>query len=570
MKSSLNVNSLVFAVFLCSQLLAATAGLNSYQANILNQTGDPRVDWFFAVNSSGSTSVTVLVDDVSESELQFCLPKTYQSFKISSDMNYTITETNGSSYNLLTICNISVSSLSFTFTWPDGGIQYKDVFYFAGQEKFEVGLGNVTVWLPKKASVFWVEGSNITGDYEMLSFECKKWDLLPSFSYSFVGQPRINMSLRTSDHVNLQYHPVMIGKPWINKTVETIEQNWNWLKTTLNGTIDQVDITFAPYGYNDLGVKKGGLCYYNSRDIEIVATEQFGIGFNGWNTALVLHELSHAFTPLLEDLPSFFSEAVAEDCSYAALKRTDLNETADSLEESRFADAYWHGVQQGLLDYIWLWKWNDTIYDNFTITKTCYGISAFVGDYIVHHWGYAALRKLNAIFNKTEINALNESQRFMKFAEYLSLACNFNMSEIFSNLAILINQWNDAYHMCALAQNYEVTVIGPFTWHISSKLENLVKDANFEYNYRNYNLSISKFDEARALVNSGYWQSLDCLFWLVVTMVIVGGIILLVRRRRFAQDLKSSRILCVHAHREGIADISMCLGFKSNEHISKN
>jgi len=224
------------------------------------------------LNSLGSANVTALVANFNASALEFQLPKSYQDLKISSDVNSIITEVNGSSYDLLTINNVSASSLGFTFAWPDAAVQYRDVFYFAGQEKFEVGPCNITVWLPKKASVFWIEGSNLTGTYERLSFERKRWELLPSFSYSFVGQPKLTMSLETSNHTNLHYYPIMVGKPWINRTLDIIEQNWNWLKTVLNGRINSVNVTFSPYGYNDLGTKKSGLCYYNSRNIEVVAT----------------------------------------------------------------------------------------------------------------------------------------------------------------------------------------------------------------------------------------------------------------------------------------------------------
>lgn len=518
---------LILSVFLFLQFLSMTACSESRQINFQSQVGKPDTEWLFVVDESGSTNVTVFLNNIDQLEFQFNLPKTRRNLKINPEMNHTITAVNGSSHDLLTIYNVSTSSLNFTFTWPDGAIQYKNVFYFAGQEKFEVGLSNITVRLPKKVSVSWVEDSNLVGDFEVLNFECEEWGLLPSFSYAFVEQPRINFSLKTSEHVNLHHHPVMIGEPWTNKTLEIIEHSWNWLKATLNGTINHVNVTFAPYGYNDLGVKKGGLCYYNSRNIEIVATEQFGIGFRAWNTALLLHELSHAFTPLLEDLPSFYSEAIAEDCSYDALRRTDLNETADSLEEYRFDDAYWEGVQRSLLDYIWLWKWNDTIYDNHTITSACYGVSAFIGDYIIHHWGHTAFDKLNQFFNKTEINSLPENQRTTKFVEYLSKACEYNMSEIFSNLEVLITQWNDVYNMRHL--NYTIEIIGPFTWYINPKLENLVKDGNNEYNHRNYDLSISKFNEAGDLVNSGIWQSLDYFFWIIVVLAAIAGIISLVR-----------------------------------------
>ena len=529
MENGLRIKTFMLLFFLWFQFLSSKSGLTNHYIVFSAQTNDARVDWSFALNSSGSANVTVLVANLNDSTLEFQLPKSYQDLKISSDINSTITEVNGSAHDLLMINNISASSLSFTFAWPDAAVQYKDAFYFAGQEKFEVGPCNIIVWLPERASVFWIEDSNLTGTYEKLSFERKRWELLPSFNYSFVGQPKLTMSLEASNHANLHYYPIMVGKPWINRTLDIIEQNWNWLKTVLNGSIDSVNITFAPYGYNDLGTKKSGLCYYNSRNIEVVATRQYGIGLDGFDTAVVLHELTHAFTPLLEDLPSFYSEAIAEDFSYEALRRMSLNETADSLEESRFADAYRNGVQRNLMNYTWMWKWNDDIYDNYTITNACYGVSAFIGDYIIHHWGYTPLDRLNALFNKTEINGLNESQRFSKFVEYLNMAYDENMSGILSNLAILINQWNNADHM--RKENYTIAVIGPDTLYISQKLEMLVKEANDHYSNRNYAFSIGKFEEARNLVNSELWQWFDYAFWILVALV-VAGIIFLVRRRR--------------------------------------
>ena len=499
------------------------------------QTNGTWVDWSFVLDPFGSANVTVLVKNINDSTLEFQLPKSYDNLKISPNINCTIKEINGSSYDLLTLNNINVSSLNFTFTWSDAAIQYRDIFYFAGQEKFEVGLSNITVRFPKSVSVFWVEGSDLTGTYEMLMFECKGGELSPSLSYAFVGQPKISMSLETSNHVKLHYYPITVEQPWINGTLDIIEQNWNWLKATLNGSVSSVNVTFAPYGYNDLGTKKSGLCYFNSRSIEIVATRQFGIGLNGFDTAVVLHELAHAFTPLLEDFPSFYSEAIAEDFSYEALRRMSLNETADSLEESRFADAYWNGVQRNLMNYTWMWKWNDTVYNNYTVTSACYGISAFIGDYIFHHWGYASLNELNALFNKAEINSLNENQRFSKFVDYMSAAYGENMSEFFNTLAILINQWNDADHL--RRESYTIAVIGPCTLYISHKLEILVKMANDHFNNRNYNLSISKFEEARNLMDSEMWKWLDYAFWSLVIFAVVGAILLIQRRQQYGAKL---------------------------------
>lgn len=499
------------------------------------QTNETSIVWSFILDSFGSANVTVLVGNINDSTLEFQLPKSYNNLKISPSINGTIKEVNGSSYDLLIVNNINVSSINFTFTWPDAAMQYRDIFYFAGQEKFEVGLSNITICFPERVSVFWVEGSNLTGTYEMLRFECKRGELLPSFSYSFVDQPKITMSSETSDHVKLHYYPIMVGKPWINRTLDIIEQNWNWLRAALNGSINSVNVTFAPYGYNDLGTKKSGLCYYNNRNIEIVATLQYGIGINGFETAVVLHELAHAFTPLLEDFPSFYSEAIAEDFSYEALRRTSLNKTADSLERSRFAEAYWNGVQRNLMNYAWMWKWNDIIYDNYTITSACYGVSAFIGDYIFHHWGYASLHILHALFNKTEINSLNENQRFSKFVEYMSAAYDENMSEFFNNLAILINQWNDADHL--KGESYTIAVIGPCTLYISQKLEILVKVANDHYNNRNYDLSISKFEEVKNLMNSEVWKWVDYAFW---GLIASAGTIFLIRRR--------------HCHKENLSE----------------
>jgi len=526
---------------LLSQFLALKGGLIDRYIVSSIQTNEVQVDWSFVLNSFGSANVTVLVGNVNDSALEFQLPRSYEGLKISLDINGTITEVNGSSYDLLTINNISASSLSFMFAWPDAAVQYRGAFYFAGQEKFEVGPCNITIWLPEKASVFWVEGSNLTGTYEKLSFERKRWELLPSFSYSFVDQPKLTMPLETSSHANLYCQPIMIGKPWINSTLDVIEQNWNWLKTILNGTIDSVDMAFAPYGYNDLGTKKDGICYYGKRNIEIVATKQFGVGLDGWCTALILHELSHAFTPLLEDLPSFYSEAIAEDLSYDALGRTSLNENAISLEESRFSNAYRDGVQGNLINYTWMWKWNDIIYDNYTITSACYGVSAFIGDYIIHHWGYASLDRLNALFNKTEMDSLNESQRFSRFVEYLNVACNGNISETLGNLAILINQWNDADHM--RKESYTIAVIGPSTFYVNEKLGMLVKEANDHYNDRDYDLSISRFEEAKDLVDSDLWQWLDYAFWTLIALVVIV-IIVLVRRRHWLRVSEEFKRRC--------------------------
>jgi len=287
-----------------------------------------------------------------------------------------------------------------------------------------------------------------------------------------------------------------------------------------------VNITFLPYGYNRLGTTFDGFAYYGSRNIEIVATKQFGIGFKGGATALLFHELSHAFTPLLEDLPSFYIEAIAQDLSYDALRRTNLNSSADSLEERKFWNAY-EGVE--FLHYIWIWNWNDTIYDNPDILSTVYGVAAFLGDYMTHLGDYEAYNRLDNIFKKAEISTLNESQRLIRFTQYLSQAFDCNMTEVLDDwhLQTLIAEWKETKDLRSLEYKFEV--IGPFTWYVSSKLVGAVDQANYEYDQRNYDLAIIEYKNAKALMISSFWPTLDLVFWIVVAGVSIFWI-----RRRFS------------------------------------
>jgi len=370
-----------------------------------------KVNWHFIVDTFGDTYVAVSVDNIIASSLDFKLPKTYESLGITPNAYYTIVPENSASWDRLRIHNINVTSLTFNFNWPDGAFQYKGWFYFAGQENFELSItpafGNITIELPRNTWEILIDEPDFTqpNNYTLV-FAYSDTRQIPHFRYRLTEQSSVDvLQLETSEHVNLRYHPVMAGKPWINKTVEVIEQTWSWLKTTLNGTLNPVNLAFVPYGYNRLGTTFGGFTYYGSRNIEIVATSQFGMGFDDEDTALLFHELTHAFTPLLEDLPSFYSEAIAQDTSYDALKRTDLNSSAESLEERSFEIAY-EGV--GFLHYIWIWKWNDTIYNNPVILPAAYGITAFLGDYMTHLGGYQAYNRLDQIFNKTAIMALDE------------------------------------------------------------------------------------------------------------------------------------------------------------------
>jgi len=97
------------------QLLAVVIDQSDCQVSDKNQADQPRVQWFFDVDAFGSASVTVSVDDISKSELQFYLPKTHQDFRINPDLNYSLTIVNGSSYDELTICDVNIASLEFAF-----------------------------------------------------------------------------------------------------------------------------------------------------------------------------------------------------------------------------------------------------------------------------------------------------------------------------------------------------------------------------------------------------------------------------------------------------------------------
>lgn len=298
-----------------------------------------------------------------------------------------------------------------------------------------------------------------------------------------------------------------------------------------------------------IGTKKDGLCYYNNRNIEVVATKQFGIGFDGSDTALVLHELAHALTPLFEELPSFYSEAVAQDFSYEALRRTELNKSADSCEETWFGSAYKYGVQKGFFDHIWLWKWDDTIYDDTNITWACYGTVSFIGDYITHRWGYPFYQKLNDAFNKTEINSLSGGQKLAKFIEYMSEAANCNMTKILNTLPYLVTRWFDAYNLLNEYGGYKVEIIGLFTKSAQPVVDEMILNATNEYRARNYEAAIEKFSEIREYMEN--MRSADMTLWQYIAifeaLVFVGLLlIIVVSYRRKLRRFKTQAIWRAH------------------------
>ena len=521
------------------QLLASTPRTISFFPLAMNPDSGVRMNWTFTINASGSTEVTVIVTNIVQSEITFDLPKTYNDLRISPPLNHTVTPKPGYSWDELGIQCGSVNRLNFSYTWPDGAVEYQETFYFAGQEKPYVTHGNLKILLPTVCSVSWIEGySDFAGNLtDELNFKIDFIQPVPSFSYTFEHMPKSEVTSKSSEHITLKYYKIMAGAPWIDKTLGIVESQWSWLKNTLNGTLDHVEVAFAPYGYNDLGTKKDGLCYYNSRNIEVVATKQFEIGLNADATALVLHELSHAFTPLFEDLPAFYSEAIAQDLSYDALRRTYLNTSADGREEDWFNCAYEYGVQGGFLDYIWHWYWGDAIYNNEKITWACYGTVTFIGDYITHKYGYSAYNRLDSILNKTEIDTLYGDQKLAKFVEYLSEACGRNMTKILNTLPFLITRWFDAYNLRIKYHSYKLEVTGPFTASAQPEVDEMTLNATEEYNNRNYEDSIQKFNRIAEYVqtlrsqDASFWQNLVIIEFMTFVLIVLAVFVLHYRRR---------------------------------------
>ena len=509
------------------QLLVSTTGTVSSFPLATAQDSGVKINWNFTINASGSANVTAIVTDIAKSEISFYLPKTYDSLSIIPPLNHTVMPKPGYSYEELSIQCDSANKLNFSYTWPDAAIEYQGRFYFAGQEKPYVEHGSLKILLPTICSILWIEGySDFTGNKtNELNFKIDSTQTIPSFSYTFERMPKSEITSKNSQHITLKYYKVMTGEPWIDKTLEIIESQWNWLKNTLNGTLDQVEVAFAPYGYNDLGTKKGGLCYYNSRSIEVVATAQFGIGLNVDETTLVLHELTHAFTPLFEYLPSFYSEAIAQDLSYDALRRTHLNTSADGCEENQFNYAYTYGVQGGVIDYIWHWHWGDDIYNNRTITWVCYGTATFIGDYITHKYGHSAYNRLDNILNKTKIDILYGEQKLAKFMEYLSEACGCDVSKILNTLPLLITRWFDAYNLCKKYCGFKLDITGPYTASAQPEVDEMILSATKEYNNRNYEDSIEKFHRIAEYIenlrrqDANFWQ--NCAFFEFIIIVLI-------------------------------------------------
>jgi len=114
------------------------------------------------------------------------------------------------------------------------------------------------------------------------------------------------------------------------------------------------------------------------------------------------------------------------------------------------------------------------------------------------------------------------SPKLVKFIEYLSGAFNYNMTEAFDEwyLQPMITKWKEAKDLREL--KYELEVIGPFTWYANSLLADFVNQANYEYSERNYSLAVNKYNDAKELMASSFWLSLDFIIWIA----IAGGIIL--------------------------------------------
>ena len=473
----------------------------------------PQYNWEIVVEKTGSTNVAVTITTAGQDSLTLYVPKTCQNFQIIPTLNYNRSSLFDRSYDKIQIDCENVGQLSLSYVWPDGAVQYNGKFYFAGQEKPYVGKGKIAIILPEDSFVSWIEGyehfsGNVTKE---LSFTVDSLQPMSSFAYSFSNMSQIAMQLETSEHVNLIFYPIMKGEPWIEETLEILENQWNWMENLLEGTINKVNITFAPYGYNDLGTKKDGLCYYGTRNIEIAATNQFGIGTADGGTALLLHEVAHALTPLLEAFPSFYSEAIAQDFSYDTLRRTELNASVDELEEAQFNRSYNFAVQEGLLHYVYNWKWDNEIYGNATISDACYGTVAFIGDFFVHRLGYDHYHKLIEVFNSTEISELSDAQKLPKFLEYMSEACGFNVTQILDTIPFMITRWFDAYNLRNEFRSYQVYSLGPFTESAQEIVLSMIRNATQDYDTRDFESAINKFNQVKEYVNS--LQNQDASYW---------------------------------------------------------
>jgi hypothetical protein len=173
--------------------------------------------------------------------------------------------------------------------------------------------------------------------------------------------------------------------------------------------------------------------------------------------------------------------------------------------------AYEYGIRQGLFDYIWLWNWDDTIYDNTNITWACYGTVSFIGDYITHHWGYTFYQDLNDFFNKTKISSLFDDQRMAKFVAYMSEVSSFNMSRMLTSLPYLVTRWFDAYSLRNEHRDYKIKITGPFTESAQSTIDKMILNATDKYNTRNYEAAIQKFKQTKEHVET--LQSQDVSYW---------------------------------------------------------
>jgi hypothetical protein len=526
--------SLIFRLCIC---LVCFELLLPLSANFTSADNEPLFNWSMLLEKNGSAQVTVAITGGQGGVVVF-VPKTYQNLQTHPPLNCTPLPFSGISYDEVEIESGSTDQLNLSYVWPDAAVQYNGAFYFAGQEKPNVSNSTMIVILPDDSRVSWIEGyENFPGNItKELTFIANSPQAIPSFAYTFPNMPQIAMESKASTHVNLTYYAIMDGEPWIEKTLEIVQNQWDWMKSTLKGTINQVNVTFAPYGYNDLGTKFGGFCYYNTRNIEIVATNQFGIGDDGWTTATLFHELTHALTPLLEAFPSFYSEALAQDFSYDALRRTELNASADQCEEYQFTNAFEYGVKGGLLHYIYDWKWGDEIDDNATISNACYGTVTFVGDYFAHRWGYEYYYKLIDVFNNTEIASLPDVQKLSKFLEYMSLACAYNVTQIMDTMPYMITRWSDAYNLRNEFLNYKLTSNGPFTESAQGTIDSMIKNATQEYDARNFESAITGFNQVKAYVDglksqdASYWREQTATWQRIVVLVIAAfaALILLV------------------------------------------
>jgi hypothetical protein len=83
-----------------------------------------------------------------------------------------------------------------------------------------------------------------------------------------------------------------------------------------------------------------------------------------------------------------------------------------------------------------------------------------------------------------------------------SVACGCNATQILDTMPFIITRWSDAYHLRNEFLNYKLDSQGPFTESAQETIDDMIKNATKEYDARDFESAISKFNQVKDYVDS--------------------------------------------------------------------